>query len=437
MTTQAAVAADPAYAEAHGALGGLLAAQRDYAGALRHLRQALALQPDNTALLNDIANAERRRGDNAAAYTAIQKALALQPTQAMLHHTRGNILRGAGYPDLACAAFNHAFQLDPTQTESRQNAALCHLLLGDFAMGWQLYAQRGQPTPRKTGLQPWDGKTPGTLLVQAEQGLGDTLQCVRHVRQAQKTAGAVVLEVQPPLLKLLRHNFPDLTVIAPDAALPPYITHHCRMLDLPPWFEMPTAPYLTAPVETALVARVQTIPAPRFGLVWGGNPGHLNDANRSVALAELLPVLQPWATHGLSLQKGPQQAELAGSGLTDGGAWCHDFADTAALIAQLDVVISVDTSVAHLAGAMGKPVCLLLPYDPDWRWLLQRRDTPWYPPMKLYRQHQPQDWSAPLAELQRDLAALMAGNTTVLTPPPWQGNIAQRPTRPVALPELI
>ena len=433
---QAAVTVDPTYADAHSALGGLLAARRDYTGALRHLRRALVWQPENAALLNDIANAERRRGDLIAAFAAITQALALQPQQAMLHHTHGNILRGAGYPDLASAAFMRAFHLDPTQIESRQNAALCHLLLGDFAVGWQLYAERGLPSARTTGLKPWDGKSAGGLLIQAEQGLGDTLQCVRYASEAHSVAGQVVLEVQPPLLKFMRHTFPDLTMITPDDALPPALQYHCRMLDLPPWFGMLVAPYLTAPVDTALKARVRSMPTPRFGLVWGGNPGHLNDANRSVALAELLPVLHPWLAHGLSLQKGPQQVELAGSGITDGGAWCQDFAATAALVVQLDVVISVDTSVAHLAGAMGKPVWLLLPYDPDWRWLLQRRDTPWYPTMKLYRQRRPQDWSSPLAELQGDLAALMAGDRGVLQPPPWGGAPASRPEQPVLVPGL-
>lgn len=428
---QAAVTADQTYADAHSALGGLLAVRRDYAGALRHMRHALALQPDNAVLLNDIANAERRHGDLVAAFAAINQALSVQPQQAMLHHTHGNILRSAGYPDRACAAFTHAFRLDPTQTESRQNAALCHLLLGDFAVGWRLYAERGLPKMRTNGLKPWDGRSDGSLLIQAEQGLGDSLQCVRYVQEALSVVGQVALEVQTPLLKFLRYNFPDLTIITPDDALPPGLQYHCRMLDLPSWFGMPAAPYLTAPVDAALQARVQTMPTPRIGLVWGGNPGHLNDANRSVALAELMPVLQPWTEHALSLQKGPQQLELAGSGITDGGAWCQDFTGTAALVAQLDVVISVDTSVAHLAGAMGKPVWLLLPYDPDWRWLLQRRDTPWYSTMKLFRQRRPQDWSSPLAELQSDLAALMAGERGVLQPPPWVGAPASRPEQPV------
>lgn len=185
-----------------------------------------------------------------------------------------------------------------------------------------------------------------------------------------------------------------------------------------------------------MATKVQDMSGPRLGVVWGGNPSHLNDANRSVSLTELRPMLSPWAAQTLSLQKGPQQAELAGSGIVDGGAWCQDFAATAALVSHLDLVISVDTSVAHLAGAMGKPVWLLLPYDPDWRWLLQRRDTPWYSTMKLYRQQQPQDWSAPLAELKRDISALMAGDTSVLQPPTWQSAPAIRPEQLVPLPGL-
>ncbi len=487
----AAVAADPQLAEGHIALGGLLAVQRDYPAALKHYRQALAKQPENTALLNDIATAERRQRDFAAAYTTITRALALQPTNAMLHNTRGNILRAAGYPDLAIAAFEAAYQHDPSLSEAQHNAALCHLLLGDFTQGWPLYATRGKPDERTETLQPWDGKTAAALLIRAEQGLGDTLQFVRYVASAKEVADGIVLEVQRPLQALLQHNYSDLTIITPDDSLPESLTHHCRLLDLPPWFAAPNAaPYLVAPSiesvrvlhgESAVIptkAGIQPLTrgnaeekpyiaadaalgldsglrrndvlttqnssqeeqiSPHIGLVWAGNPAHLNDANRSLTLTQLAPILRPYQSHIISLQKGSPAAELTKSDLTpiDGSAGLEDFASTAVLVQSLALVITVDTSVAHLAGALGKPVWLLLPYDPDWRWLLQRCDTPWYPTMKLYRQQQPMDWSHPLQQLGEDLARFIAGDQTVLTPPVWSGTTAQRPESSVPLDGIV
>jgi len=448
----AAVAADPQLAEGHIALGGLLAVQRDYPAALKHYRQAIAKQPENAALLNDIATVERRLGHFAAAYTTITRALALQPTNAMLHNTRGNILRAAGYPDLAIAAFMAAYQQDPSLSDAQHNAALCHLLLGDFTQGWPLYATRGKPDERTATLQPWDGKTSAALLIRAEQGLGDTLQFVRYVSAVKSASKSIVLEVQQPLQALLQQNYPDLTIITPADPLPESLTHHCRLLDLPQWFAAPhAAAYLTFPpldgyehgevfmAGGGVVSAITLLPAPRIGLVWAGNPAHLNDANRSLSLSHLSPILRPHQSHIISLQKGTPAAELAKSDLTltDGGAVLDDFTSTAALVQSLALVITVDTSVAHLAGALGKPVWLLLPYDPDWRWLLQRRDTPWYPTMKLYRQQQPMDWSQPLQQMGDDLARFIAGDQTVLTPPVWSGTTAQRPESSVPLDGIV
>lgn len=434
---EAAITIDPHNPDACIALGGVLAAQRDFAAARNYFRRAEKFQPDNLALLNDIATAERRLGNFVAAQTVIKHALALQPDNPMLHNTQGNILRASGYPDLAVSAFTRAIQLDPTLSDARHNAALMHLLLGDFTRGWELYATRGKADARYDVLIPWDGKQAAPLLVRAEQGLGDTLQCVRYVKRLQAIVPQLVLEVQSPLLRLIHENFPNLPVITADMPLPAGITHHSRLLDLPQWFGYGShAPYLTAPdLPPALANLLAKHTAPRIGLVWGGNPGHLNDANRSLKLEQLTAVLALYTPHIISLQKGPQTAELARCGIdiTDAGAWLEDFATTAALVRQLDLVISVDTSVAHLAGGLGVPVWLLLPYDPDWRWLLQRQDTPWYPAMTLFRQQQPMDWSAPLALLAAQLGKFIGGDRTCLTAPAWTESTAQRPEMPVKL----
>ncbi len=429
----AAVAANPNLTEAQAALGGALAAQQDYAGAAHAFRQAVTLAPDNHLLRNDLANIQRRLGQLPDAYATITQTLTLAPQVALLHHTRGNILRTAGYADLAQAAFDEALRLDPSQTESMLNAALCCLLRGDDDDGWSRYAKRAVTRP--PGLVPWDGQAAVPLLITAEQGLGDTLQFIRYAPVVKAHVPRLVIAVQSPLLALLQQSFPDLEFIAGDASSPEDLITHCRLLDLPQWFSATNTPYLTAP---ALAWPLPEMPRPCFGLVWAGNPNHLNDANRSLSLAALAPIIAPFAAQGVSLQKGPQAAELAANGLPlyDGGARCADFADTAALIQQLDVVITVDTSVAHLAGGLGKPVWLLLPFDPDWRWQHQRRDSPWYPAMKIYRQPQPQDWLSALRILGDDLACFMAGDAAMLTPPLWSGAPAARAEQPVNLPGL-
>ncbi len=430
---RAAIAANPKLADAQAALGGALSAQQDYAGAVNAYQQAVTLAPDNYLFRNELANILRRLGQLPEAYVSITQALTLSPKSAILHHARGNILRAAGFADLAQAAFDEAYRFDPTQEESALNAALCCLLRGDNTNGWPRYAQRAVARP--AGLVPWDGQAAVPLLVTAEQGLGDTLQFIRFAPLAQACVPRLIVAVQPPLLALLEQSYPDLEFISSGAPVPEELAAHCRLLDLPQWFTVSNAPYLTAP---ALAWPLPELPRPCFGLVWAGNPAHLNDANRSLTLAALAPFIAPFAPQGVSLQKGSQAAELAVSGLTlfDGGARCVDFADTAALIMQLDLVITVDTSVAHLAGGLGKPVWLLLPFDPDWRWQHQRRDTPWYPVMKIYRQEQPQDWASALQQLGDDLARFMAGEMTMLKPPAWPGAPAERAARTVGLPGL-
>ncbi len=438
LQAAAALRADPSYPEAHIAMGGVLQAERAWAEALEHFRTAERQQPDNPALLNDIAAVERRLGNFPAAYAAIARGLSLAPEMAELHNTRGNILRAAGYPDAACAAFAAAQAHNSTLPDAVVNEALAWLLVGDCARGWELFARRGKPDPRVDHLPVWDGQSDPhcDLLLQAEQGLGDVLQFARLAPWAATRVRRVVLEVAAPLRALMVQSFPALTVITPEDALPSGLTRRCRLLDLAGFVPLcddhiPGAtPYLRAP-ETPLPDFLAERVAPRVGLVWAGNPGHLNDANRSLRLAQLADICGPVAAHLVSLQKGPQAKEMAASGLNfaDAAPLLHDFASTAALLRHIDLVITVDTSVAHLAGALGRPVWIMLPFDPDWRWQLERRDVPWYPTAKLYRQSAPGAWAEVIAAVGRDLARYIGGDHTVLTPPAWTGPLPQRQTR--------
>lgn len=441
---EAALRAAPDYAEAHCALGGILQSERDFTGALVHYRAALRHQPDNPVLLNNIATAARRAGLLSEAWVAVTRAQEVQPDMAELDNTRGNILRDAGYPDLACAAFAAAWARDSGLAGARVNEALTRLLVGDMARGWELFAQRGREASQAKDVPPWDGKADSAivLLVRAEQGLGDTLQFARLLPWAVARVGHVVLEAPAPLRTLLANSFPGCTVLEQDAALPVAVTHVCRLLDLAGLAgvtvtEIPGAvPWLIAP-ERTLPSELDAVPTPRIGLVWAGNPGHLNDANRSVRLTQMQPLLDACGPHLLSMQKGPAESELPGYKLADAAPFLIDFAATAAIVQSLDLIVTVDTSVAHLAGALGVPAWIMLPYDPDWRWGLERRDVPWYPFARLYRQPEPGAWTPVVQELARDAMRLLVGDRSVLLPPHWQGSPpCRQASGQVALPGL-
>lgn len=264
------------------------------------------------------------------------------------------------------------------------------------------------PQPLWDGREPLAGKT---LLLQAEQGLGDTLQFCRYASVAQQQGARVVLEAQPPLVPLLRSLQGASQVVARGDPLPAFDVH-CPLMSLPVAFgttldSVPSAvPYLEAPAERVQAWRSRLGPAkaPRVGLAWSGSRTHRQDRERSLALERLLAALPPGLTY-VSLQKEVRDTDRpAMQGLQDMGAELADFADTAALCEQLDLVISVDSSVAHLAGALGRETWLLLPFNADWRWLLRRADSPWYPGMRLLRQPVAGDWDAVLDGLRPAMA---------------------------------
>jgi hypothetical protein len=290
----------------------------------------------------------------------------------------------------------------------------------DWPAGWQEYdwrwktpdlskAWRGFPQKQWLG-EPAEGRT---LLIHAEQGFGDTLQFCRYTPLAAARGLRVILEVPGPLVRLLRCLPGVDRVVERGEALPDFDLH-CPMLSLPLAFgttlsSLPGAvPYLHADPELTAAWRARLaavdIQGPRVGLVWAGNPGKVADARRSLPADRLAPLFVDGA-HFVSLQKnGP--ATPADLPLTNFMGEVADFADTAALVANLDLVISVDTAVAHLAGALGKLVWVLDRFDPCWRWLAGRRDSPWYPTLRLYRQPTPGDWAPVLAEVLRDLRAV-------------------------------
>ncbi|MDE2063949.1 MAG: hypothetical protein KGJ00_16230, partial [Bradyrhizobium sp.] len=315
----------------------------------------------------------------------------------------------------------------PEFSEAHFETALARLTLGDFNAGWKAYEWRWKTgafaSQRRAFRQPlWRGDVPisgKTILLHAEQGFGDTIQFIRYARLVADRGARVICEVQPELALLLS-QIGGIEIIAKGQALLPAFDMHCPLLSLPLAFGTDDAtipakiPYLTASATRVAQWRERLgHGVPRAGFVWSGSPTHKNDANRSIALARLAPFFEnlPLTCFGLQRDMRDADREIVRRvpNLIDLGEQLSDFDDTAAVISLLDVVVSVDTAVAHLAGAMGKPVVLLLPHAADFRWLRDRTDTPWYPTARLLRQPAFGDWDSVIGRLAGELRSHMRG----------------------------
>jgi tetratricopeptide (TPR) repeat protein len=390
--------------------------------ALEAFDRLLASMPDHPEALGNRANALLRLNRVAEAVAAYDRALELSPNNAPLFANRAAALRRLDRPHEALMSATRALAIKPDLAHARFVEAVARLSLGDFGAGWRAYEARWQvgwlasqrrdfSAPLWLGEESLAGKT---ILLHAEQGLGDTIQLARYAPLLAARAATIVLEVQPELVRLLSAMPGVTSVVARKAPLPGY-DFHCPLLSLPlacgTTLETIPAdtPYL-APGEGDAAAWRARLPRGRslVGLVWSGERSHDNDLNRSMRLATLAPVLDLPGIGFVSLQHEVRDED---SGLLRSrgdvsaiGAAFKDFADTAAAIAALDAVIAVDTAVAHLAGAMGKPLCLLLPFAADFRWLRGRADSPWYPSARLFRQPRFGDWDGAVNALREELA---------------------------------
>jgi tetratricopeptide (TPR) repeat protein len=406
--------------------------------ALASFERALALAPDHIDALGNRGNALlalNRPGEAIASYDA---GLRLAPKHARLLTNQAIALRRLDRPHEALLGLNRALVGNPDFAEARFVEGLIKLTLGDFAAGWSAYESRWgtaalAPHRREFTRPLWLGDRPlagKTILIYAEQGYGDTIQFVRYAPRVAALGARVILEVQPELVRLLA-GFEGIEVIPHGRPLPPFDLQ-CPLMSLPLAFrtELSTipadVPYIVPPAAD-VAAWQETLPGPQpsVGLVWAGDQLHKNDANRSMRLETLRPLLDLPDLQFVSLQQeiSAQDAEvLRGiAGLRAGGPFL-DFAETAAAIARLDAVIAVDTAVAHLAGAMGKPLFLLLPFGADFRWLRERPDSPWYPGARLFRQHAFNDWGravdALCGELTRFRDGRAARSAPTAGPPP-------------------
>jgi len=372
--------------------------------------QVLALSPDHPETLNNLGLALVDLGRPREAITHYERALAIQPERAETHNNLGIALEREGRYDDAFASYGRALTLKPDYAEAHFNRSHALLQTGQFDEGWKEYEwrftvaryDRNFDRPRWSG-EPLAGQS---ILIHAEQGFGDTLQFIRYVPAVAERVGRVLLEVPGSLVRLARTVADVSQVLTAGDPLPEFDCH-CPLLSLPEVFKTDLAtipdavPYLSVPPE-ASIGWAQRVAAAGFkvGLVWAGNtPGAFD-------LQSLQPLWKIGGISWFSLQVGDGSADvssLEGVEIVDLSPWLTDFAETAAAVCHLDLVISVETSVAHLAGALGRPVWIVFPKAPSWRWLIDREDNPWYPTARLFRQRTGDDWLA----VARDVAAAL------------------------------
>jgi tetratricopeptide (TPR) repeat protein len=394
------------------ALIGLGTALRDHGktdAAIAHFKQALTLAPDRADAHNNIAIALEAVGDLPNAVAHYEEAVALSPNQAAVHNNLGNALEHQGRLDEAMTCYERALALKPDYPEAHYNRALLLLLLGDLAQGWAEYEWRwrckANPERGYTTRPQWSGEVLAgrTILIQTEQGFGDSFQFLRYVPILAEGGAEVVLAVPAPLLRLAE-TLPGIGGVVSEGDPLPDFDFHCPLLSLPAVLgttieTIPASvPYLSPPPETSAVweTRLAVKTGLKVGLVWSGNPANRMNPQRSISLVALEPLWRIPGIRWYSLQVGsPTEAigRAPDQPIEDLAPLLTDFAETAAAICHLDLVISVETAVAHLAGALGRTVWVPLTVVPAWRWLLGRDDSPWYPTMRLFRQTAPGDWT--------------------------------------------
>ncbi len=427
----AAVAADPTDPTFHDSLGNVFSAGGDLRAAAAAHRRAIRLRPTFSAAHLNLGRVLAKRGDHAAAARTYRRVIALNPDLVAARMHLGAALLAVGDVDAAVGSFRSGVDLRPDTSSLHLNLALTLLQASRFDEGWREYewrwAQGGAPGKKAGCDQPtWDGSPLAgrRILLVDEQGLGDTLQFIRYAPLVAARGGVVFAECAEPLAGLLA-TCPGIERLVVTGEATPELDLQIPLLSLPRIFatDLGTVPaqvpYLRAPKEprpdldAVLGARSDSgrgADTLRVGIVWGGSPSNAADPRRSCPLERFAPLFTVPGVELHSLQFGPRAGDLerldprSSRAITDLGPHLGDFASTAAVVERLDLVVTVDTSMAHLAGALGRPVWNLLASLADWRWLTGRADTPWYPTMRLFRQPTAGDWDGVMAEVAAALA---------------------------------
>jgi len=414
----AAIQLKPNYSDAHNNRGALLNQLKKYDEAIISLNEAIKLKPNNPEVFYNLGNAKQDYSSFDEALKNYNKAIELKPNYAEAYNNRGSLLNNKKYFDEALQNYNKAIEIKPNYAEAIANKAYLKLLLGEFEEGWQLHEYRKNkkdrkkyypefPAPLWLGDKSIEDKT---LLVHSEQGLGDTLQFFRYLPMLQTlNPKEVIFHVEKPLIPLLSELNENITILDKNKNLPSF-DYYCPLMSLPLAFKTSinsipnNVPYLYVNNvknnnwQERLGRKTKT----RVGVVWSGSTHHKNDHNRSLMLTQISSLFElPFEFHCLQKEIRELDIETLNNikAINQHQADLHDFSDTAALINQMDLIISVDTSIAHLAGALGKKVWILLPFVPDFRWLLDRNDSPWYPTAEIFRQPDIDDWDTVIKEL--------------------------------------
>ncbi len=400
---------NPDHKECYNNLGVALHAQGKFQAAVAAYCRALAFSPNDAGTHSNMGNALRALGRFAEAEACHRRAIDLNPAFTEAVYNLGIVLKDQCRIDQAVACFGKVPEENPDHADAHWDRALAWLVDGEFEHGWPEYEWRWhlkEVTPRDFAEPLWTGEhlDGRTILLHAEQGMGDSIQFARYVPLVAAAGGQVVLECQPLLCRLFEtldgvaeivpagQSLPAFDVQAPVLSLPNILG--TRMDTIPA-----DIPYLAANQDLArkIHSNLERFSGGlKVGLVWAGKPSHKNDRNRSIGFKPFVGLLAMSQISFFSLQVGPRAEDMREAGCDglahDLSGVIKDFADSAAIIEALDLLITVDTAPAHLAGALGKPVWVLLPHIPDWRWLLERDDSPWYPSMRLFRQEQPGRW---------------------------------------------
>ncbi|MGZ3240992.1 MAG: tetratricopeptide repeat protein, partial [Burkholderiaceae bacterium] len=447
-----ALATEPSHFDSLAGLAHATAESGDYAASADALKKALAIQPSDADLWNDLGNAMLALENHQAADAAYLNALKLQPDSCLAHYNYANFLLQQNRIDEAARHYRSALTIEPEHIEARINLASCAKLLGDldtavatyreivarnpdsaqnhlnlalallsqgnFKEGWQVHESRLNFPSEQARVYPyprWSGEALAgkSILIWGERGYGDEIQFARFLPALRALGAHVIFECRTELYDLLqRANLCDQLVLQNSAPISHDIDYQLPLLSLPLMLgidslsKLPNKAFLSADPALAEYWKTQLAEQTkmRVGLVWAGNPQHKNDSNRSIPFHVFSRIAQRSDMAFYSLQKNSGQWDCNGLGITDHTDKLKNFSDTAALIENLDLVISVDTAVAHLAATMGKPTWVLIARDYDWRWLADRSDSPWYPSVRVFRQCKVADWKQVLEDIDQALS---------------------------------
>lgn len=434
----------PDMPEAWELAGYFLVHRKKWHEACQLMAAAVTAFPDRAPLHAHYALALDKMGRLEQAYQHVLLALQKQPDMVEALLVKIEILFDAGYYDAALAE-----SLKLHEKGLPETAAFCEgigsFLTGNLSHGIKLLASVTKSGWRGKPLPEWDGQPAQDIhvILYNSQGFGDLIQFSRYLEKARQRVGQLSLLVPRSMERLMRDSFPDPPLVIESDAMdiPADITHRYSFMSLAAlpdseFSPLPEAtPYLRA--NPALTAswreKLSVLPRPWIGVVWM-SPWQMNSPFRVVNFSELKPLIDLAGPHLVSLQMGPEAQQAVGAGLFDASPWIKDFADSAALVSELDLVITLDSAPAHLAGALGKPAWVFLPFSAEWRWLVEREDCIWYPAMRLFRQSQPQGWAEVFGKMSVDLQKFLAGDTQTLKPVSWNKPAPQRHPHPHPLP---